>query len=76
MTDLDPFQWIMAAVNPYTGEDGFQKLQREAAGDPPDFSYSEGEPSSRYTPLADLFNEVLEDGDLTITIDHDGNRPA
>lgn len=42
----DPFQWIMACVNPFTGEDGWQKLQREAAGDPPDFTYGEKPPPS------------------------------
>ncbi|QLF83844.1 hypothetical protein SEA_MOOSEHEAD_33 [Gordonia phage Moosehead] len=30
----DFFQWLMGVPNPYTGEDAWQMMQREAAGEP------------------------------------------
>ena len=33
-------------------------------------------PSSRYIPVADLFREVLDDGELTVTVDRREGEPT
>ncbi|WP_288336890.1 hypothetical protein [uncultured Gordonia sp.] len=32
--DFDLFQQVMSFVNPFSGEDGWQKMQREVEGEP------------------------------------------
>ena len=32
--DFDLFQQVMSFVNPFSGEDGWERLQREATGEP------------------------------------------